>query len=370
VIETILSWTQLPNLHPAIVHFPIAFTVLAVLFELAGAARGRAEWLDRAATATWVAAGLGAWAAYWAGEQAADSLTVPPSLQRHLNTHSDWGHYSLYVVGAVAILRLTVALWKPAARDGRLWPVLFLVAGLVAAGVVVRTADLGGGLVYRHGLAVKGEAAGEKTHFAEPGAIEPVTEAPAGEAAESGAARLQRRDDGAAIWTPTPGDAAALGSVLVSAGGGAPSHLSIGDGGPGLALVIGGEGFALLDEPCGDVQVEADVHLGDFEGVFGLAHHVVDEANGGLFTVTRPAGRADLGILSSGAAETLDSADLETPTEVTLAVSGAGRHFRGLVDGALLTHGHRAALPDGRCGLVYDGTGTVYLTALRAIPIE
>lgn len=366
-MDPLATWTSLPNLHPALVHFPIAFVVLALCFEVGATFRGRREWLEKAALSTWTAAGLGAWAAWWAGKRAADSLAVPPSVQGHLNTHADWGQYALWAVGTVAVLRLAVGLWRPPAAGGRVWPALFLVAGLVAAGVVLRTADLGGALVYRHGLAVglaptTGAADEHET---------PVTPAADEPGREEDRSDLEVRGDGGWTWRAGASGGDAFTSVLTSREAGPPPGLSAAAAASGLALEVDGSGFALFAEPCGDAQVEADVAFEGFEGTFGLAHHVGDDSPAGLFTVTLPGGRAELGTLVGGDLESMDTAAAEIGGEsLTLAVSAAGKHFRGLIDGALVTHGHRSAMADGRCGLFYDGLGTVYLTELRVFPIQ
>lgn len=367
MIDTFLSWTQLPNLHPALVHFPIAFVALAVCFEIAAVARGREEWLDKAAATVWAAAGLAAWTALWAGERAADSLTVPPAAQGHLNTHSDWGHYTLYVVGGLAVLRLALVLFRPAPRDGRVWASLFLLVGLVAVGFVAKTADLGGGLVFRHGLAVMDSPASDSRSAEREAPAERIGKGGNGEA---DATPLEIAGDGVITWRPTP-RAEALEGVLTAVDGSAPTGLSTTDGeGPGLTLEIDGAGFALLPDPCGDVQVEADLSLTGLEGTFGLAHHVRGADRAALFVVEIPEGSAKLVARSAGEERVLDESAASPPDgPVTLAASGAGSHFRGTIDGELIVHGHRDALPDGRCGLFYDGEGSVTIIALRAIPI-
>lgn len=154
--ETLLSWTSLPNLHPAIIHFPIALLSVAVVADLLALVVRRQDWLYRAAALLWAFGGLGAWAAVEAGEDAAHSLShLPPQVVEHLSTHSDWGHYTLYVVGPLVLLRLALAWWDRDFRQTAL-RVLHLVAGVVAVGMVFYTADLGGGLVYEHGVAVEG----------------------------------------------------------------------------------------------------------------------------------------------------------------------------------------------------------------------
>lgn len=378
--ETLFFWTALPNPHPALVHFPIAFVVLAVLFELGGTAFGRPVWIDKATVVTWLAAGLGAWAAWWAGEEAAESMAVPPHIQGHLNTHSDWGHYTLYAVGAVAVLRFAAALWRPAPRGGRAIPALFLVLGLVAAGIVARTADLGGGLVYGHGLAVgargsdeggtSDKGASDKGDEAGP-SLKATGQAEAANGEEAAPPVVAWNPDGSLTWTPRDVGAEALGSVLTSRTGEAPVGLTAAAEDSGLRLSADGTGFALLEEPCGDAQIEADLTVEGFQGTLGLAHHVREDGSGGLFLVDLPSGAVRLVTRDGSSQTTLDEGSVSIGADpVTLAVSGAGRHFRGLVDGELVAHGHQSALPDGRCGLYYDGSGTVRLTELRVLPVE
>jgi uncharacterized membrane protein len=373
MIDTVLSWTELPNLHPAVVHFPIAFVVLAFLFEIGGLFARPGSWLGRAATATWVAAGLGAGLAYWAGRRAADSLLVEPAVQTHVNTHADWGLYSLWLVGVLAALRLAVALWRRGREQDsvavhRATASLFVLAGVAAIGVVGYTADLGGGLVFGHGVAVStgGEDHG---HAAEGG----PSETP--EIGADPAGRLIEGEDGRLTWRPAPGDAAALGGVLAAAPGSSADAVSAGPTGPdaegasGLALAVDGRSALVLPGTFGDVQVEAELDLSGFEGTAGLAHHVRGAGDLGLFTVERPAGRFALTTLEGGEPRSLgsESGDLrEGPAR--FVVSAIGRHLRGLVDGEMVVHGHEPALSDGACGLFLDGRGTVRVIEMKVIP--
>src|SRR5213593_2910478 len=101
--------TSLPNLHPAVVHFPIALWLSALLFDIACLLLKRYRWIDFAAAALYALGAAGAGAACLAGESAEDSLQdLPASLETFVENHSDWGWRTLYLFGLVAVLRLAI----------------------------------------------------------------------------------------------------------------------------------------------------------------------------------------------------------------------------------------------------------------------
>lgn len=379
------SWvaqtTSLPNLHAALVHFPLAVLPLAAGFDLACLLRRR-TWLDRVATLLWALGALVAWAAVAAGERAADAFTaVPPRVQPAIGEHSDWAHWTLYVFAGVAVARLV--LWwrdrrtaRPSAMPVR-W--LVLVAALVGLWLLVETAEHGGMLVYEHGLGVRTGSAGRAPS---PGAeraasgtggggpdTEPTQGEAAGTATRARPSTPQRRPDGSLVWKPGPGDGGGVGTVLLPAAGTSAATVHAEAGDDGLRLHVSGTTLLLLPKTFGDVQVEAELSFEGFEGTVGVAHHVAGDA-GGLFTLGSDGHRALIDRRAEGD-EVLDSAEGPAPEgTVTLAVSAAGRHLKGLVDGETVTHGHVEADPPGGCGLRLDGDGTVRLVSLTVTPLE
>ena len=380
------SWiaeaTSLPNLHAALVHFPLALLPLAAGFDLACLLRRRA-WLDRTATLLWTLGALVAWAALAAGKRAADGFSgVPPRVQPAIGEHSDWAHWTLYLFAVVAALRL--ALWwrdrggdRPSALPLRS---LVLLASLAGLWLLVETADRGGALVYEHGLGVRGTAAAAGTGRAA-GAVPEgggeatgpgeTARAPGAGAEPSSEARPtpERRPDGTLVWRPGPGDTGAVGTVLTAAAGTSADAVEAEAAEDGLTLHVSGSALLVLPQTFGDVQVDAELVLEDFEGTVGVAHHVAGDA-GGLFTLTRD-GAATLLDRRAGEDEVLGRGEVAMPEgTMTLAVSAAGSHLKGLVDGRTVAHGHVAADPPGTCGLWLDGTGTVRLVSLTVTPLE
>lgn len=387
------EWLSLPNLHPAVIHFPIALLPTALLLDLAAIVQrrlrrlqkgggGSVDWLARAASTLYVGAALMAFAALQTGEEAADSyVDLPASMQPHISAHSDAAHWAAYLLVAVAVMHVFVRfLERHKAND--LARGALVVLALANVFLVARAADLGGALVYRHGLGVVVEETAEERQPAPEASTpgEPTTAAPAaGDLLLAARARLKAGDpSGPGLdWRPQRQDGAVL-YQLVDVGSGfsrnAASWLEerqgrAKDDDAGLPLQIDGATLLLLPGEFGDVQVEAELQLETFAGTVGLAHHVRGSQQRGVFALST-AGEASLVDLRDGTWTVLD----EEPTAgaadgVELAVSSAGRHLKGMIAGATVVHGHASAPEAGRCGLFFDGQGSLRVLAFRVIPL-
>lgn len=366
MLDSLIDATALPNLHPAVVHFPIACLPLALAFEAAGLALRRQRWPTPAATTLYIVGALSAWLALWAGEQAADGLVgVPATAQPRIGEHSDWAHYALYSMIAIAAIRLFIQL-RPGLSDHRGARLGVLVLGFVALGLLGKTADLGGSLVYEHGLAVKPAAQAS-------GPVEVPGETKAGRDSSTevrAGDRLIRNADGSLVWRPDPQDNEALGAVLTAAPGSELGAVRVEK--PeiaGLKLTAERPVTLLLPGTFGDVQVEVELELLDFEGSISLVHHYREAAEQGAFAVSTE-GDAILDDIRRGDRTLLDQQAFELPRgPVVIAVSAVGKHLKGLVDGKTVTHGHIAPGPDGSCGLRLEGTGTLRLFRMTVQPL-
>lgn len=149
---TITGFSIIPNMHPAVVHFPIALTLIALLFSLAARLLGKHSaapllaaaghftlWL--AALSAVVAAILG-WLAFNSGMNHDDAGHAAMLL------HREWA-----IPTALGLVLL--ASWDAwRSRVSQVMPVIALLCLLALSGAIATTAWLGAEIVYRHGIGV------------------------------------------------------------------------------------------------------------------------------------------------------------------------------------------------------------------------
>ena len=143
MLETLLPGVQhLQNIHPLVVHFPIAFLVGAALFYVMA-------WILRqkalAITALWMLllGVISAAVAVGTGLYAGEGVMVARSVRAHLlGTHE---HLMLATLGLSVVLALWALIARPFPQKGRLFFVLLFVALLV---VMTIGADHGARMVY------------------------------------------------------------------------------------------------------------------------------------------------------------------------------------------------------------------------------
>jgi uncharacterized membrane protein len=133
---------HLQNIHPLLVHFPIALLSAATLMYWLGFLARRESWLW---TGLWtlVLGALGAAAAVGSGLYAEPGVMLAPSVKTALLA------YHKRIMIAVLILSALLALWAMAARPmparGR---GVFLATLVVVVALIAKGADYGGRMVY------------------------------------------------------------------------------------------------------------------------------------------------------------------------------------------------------------------------------
>ena len=141
--------SEMANVHPLLVHFPIALLTAFLVVELLmvifkkGNLESVASWMLYLGT-------LGAMAAVAAGWIAAESIPHGSAVHDVMETHETIGF-------SVLALAVVLSLWRlfagaPGSVMGR---ALHLFLAFVMVGLLTAGADLGGLMVYKYGVAVK-----------------------------------------------------------------------------------------------------------------------------------------------------------------------------------------------------------------------
>lgn len=141
--------SALQNLHPLFVHFPIALLTLFFLIDVVGSLAGRAEWRQ---VATWFLY-LGT---VFAGMTVAAGLLAANSVAHGGDVHEIMEHHEHL---AISVLSLSAALsvWRLVGKGVIVGAAntLYLLLAAILCGLLAFTADLGGLMVYKYGVAVE-----------------------------------------------------------------------------------------------------------------------------------------------------------------------------------------------------------------------
>ncbi len=133
-------------LHPQVVHFVVALGLVGVLLRLVSLT-GRMLWTNSAAALLLIVASGASVLAVKSGTDTHGQSERIPGVREAVQHHELWGKRTrnvFFVVGGLEILGL-IAASRPMGRPIR-W--LAAGAGLAAGGCILKTADLGGDLVY------------------------------------------------------------------------------------------------------------------------------------------------------------------------------------------------------------------------------
>ena len=141
--------SALQNLHPLFVHFPIVLLTLFFLIDAVGSLADRAEWRQ-----------VASWFLYlgtaFAGMTVAAGLLAANSVVHGGDVHEIMEHHEHL---GISVLSLSAALsvWRLVGKGVIVGVAntLYLLLAAILCGLLVFTADLGGLMVYKYGVAVE-----------------------------------------------------------------------------------------------------------------------------------------------------------------------------------------------------------------------
>lgn len=142
-----------PNVHPLLVHFPIALLITAAGLDVLGWVLRRNRPLRNAATLLYVLGTGAAVATYFTGRAASQTVWLPGMAHAIVKEHWDWAFRTVWFFAIVTGVRLV--LLRPSRRDPS--PAIIgalALAGLVGLGLLRETGDRGSQLVYQYGVGI------------------------------------------------------------------------------------------------------------------------------------------------------------------------------------------------------------------------
>ena len=163
-----------PNLHPLVVHFPIALLFAAAAVDLADLLAPERKPLRDAATWLYVGGAASAVLAYFTGYTAAQAAEVSGELATLVDAHTDRAFVATWLFAFFASLRLAMSYVLRPRRALRVGAFAVALVGLAA---LVETALHGARLVFEQGLGVQAVAIAESAERMETAPALPVERA-------------------------------------------------------------------------------------------------------------------------------------------------------------------------------------------------
>lgn len=345
-----------PNVHMLIIHFPIALLVIAVLFDALQLLLKHQTWLNKTALALYGLGTLGLLAAYLSGKSAIDSVYLSGSATHVAALHEDWGLYTLIFFALFSGLR-AVAFWKEFDLNP-LISAVFLIAGLGGVGMIWKTSELGGQLVFKHGTAV----------------AEVETLQNRVENLERELARYHQQagpvvdDNGSWRWLISRGADQILSEAFILSGE-TNFSASVQEDAEGYFLEVQPANeptFLLFDESYQGIEGRADLNLVSFDGTVMLVHHFQSEDQYQYLKVENQT--LYQGQMLNGEDHVLASGSVETGDWFSLRVFVSGTHFYGYKNNQTITHTHGDEMPAGRTGIAFSGDGSIGIRSIEFKP--
>jgi len=143
------SWA--PNIHPLVVHFPIATLAAAVLVDIVSASTEKRSTIYRTATELYILGATAALIASLSGYYASNSELIPLGALDTLHAHEDWAFQTTWLFVFFVSIRLLISYVKPPTQIVHYGALVIALYGLWA---VVMTTRHGHRLFFEYGVGV------------------------------------------------------------------------------------------------------------------------------------------------------------------------------------------------------------------------
>lgn len=347
-----------PGVHPMLVHFPIAILSIAILFDfLSFFLSEKQKW--RLPEITAYLYGVGAVTAivvYFTGQAAADNVFLSTGAESVLNTHADWAWWTVWYYGIYALVRILVT-WQISVKCRRGVHILFFVFSLVGFFLLFQTGDNGAKLVFKHGVGVQVQDAGERNNAD-------------GESADvfSGKTAFSTTDNGNWRWDIDKGAVRVLQKRFRFLAGEIENlnAESVQFDGDSYALQFTGDhldSFFVTRDTYLNVQVDYHIAVSEFTGKVSFVNHVKDAQNYDFVTLSSD-GTVSQGRVSNGKEEIFAQEKYPASEKLFVRTVVNDTHFRAYINKKMVVHGHGNAPDAGSVGLKLQGSGTIRINSI------
>ncbi|NGP75510.1 hypothetical protein G3570_02620 [Balneolaceae bacterium YR4-1] len=349
-----------PNIHPIIVHFPIALIFMAVLMDLLNLFLPDKRWDDLKSTILYGAGTLAALISYYTGTLAGDSVFLPSEAQSVLNSHSEWAWWTIWFF--VAYLALRLIFHRLDIIDQFKFRVIILLTVLPGLFMLYETGEHGAEMVFGYGVGTGQLIQKEQKE---------ITSTDSLEATNQGTFTVEENGDWS--WRMSPNAVSSLLENFRWMKGSAQSlNPSVVQSGDLQLLSISGDSlssFFTTTNSYQNVQVDYYLNLTDFEGEIMLLNHVKDAQNYDFVNLSTD-GTITQGRVTDGSREVFAEESYSASGMLFIRTVANGTHFRGYINKEMVVHGHGDAPEPGEVGMAIDGSGTLLIDRVELTQLQ
>lgn len=338
-----------PNIHPMIVHFPIAILILAIGLNLIAFFLPENWWDEKKTTFIYVLGSIAAIITYFTGRSAADTVFLPTEAQSVLTDHADWALWTVLFFGIYSCFRIALHwLKKLETKSIKVFAFAFALPGLF---FLFQTGEYGAIMVYGYGVGTG--------QYLEEEVVPAQTENADLESL------FIKKENGDWMWDMSANSVNDLKEQFHWLEGIVDElnpTVSIADNKTYLSLNLTEHvsNFFVTHSEYQNIQVDIYLDMTSFTGDIKIAHHVQDAQDYDFVSLTSD-GEISQGRTTNDEIELFDEKEFENEGVKFIRVVSDGTHFRGYINKEMVVHGHGDEPTAGSIGLKINGHGTLLI---------
>jgi uncharacterized membrane protein len=352
-MELIPSWA--PNIHPLLVHFPIALLILAFTMNLATFFLPKDWWDEVKNTFLYVLGAVSAIIVFYSGQAAADSIFLPTQAQTVLSSHADMATWTVWFFGIYAMLRVSLHWFK--LMNKQAFKIIACAAAIPGVFLLFETAEYGGEMVYGYGAGT-GQLLSEE--------IEEIQSTDSLQITTNSTFNYDSNDNWR--WSIGQNGVSELLENFYWVSGSVnaliPSTLETNNNYL-LQLNASGEKNTFVShQNYQNIQLDMYLNLEDLEGEIQIIHHFQDQSNYDFVSINSD-GNVTQGRYNQAEKTVFEESSMNQSGMLFLRVVSDGTHFRGYINQEMVVHGHGDAPNAGAVGLLIEGNGTILIDKIE-----